>query len=112
MRCDASSWLCGGHVSVAITLPTTATPSPSSSFICKATGSCCTSQRLVLLLLIVVYSFDTSRPWYNPVKGRQLRCKKLNRQNTSSHIEGEILSERWGNAPVVLCGDFNSTPQV
>lgn len=23
----------------------------------------------------------------------------------------QILSERWGNAPVVLCGDFNSTPQ-
>ncbi|KAB2621229.1 hypothetical protein D8674_040866 [Pyrus ussuriensis x Pyrus communis] len=24
----------------------------------------------------------------------------------------KILSERWGNAPVVLCGGFNSTPQV
>ncbi|BBH04092.1 DNAse I-like superfamily protein [Prunus dulcis] len=23
----------------------------------------------------------------------------------------QILSERWGNAPIVLCGDFNSTPQ-
>ncbi|XP_050377086.1 carbon catabolite repressor protein 4 homolog 3 [Argentina anserina] len=25
--------------------------------------------------------------------------------------KAQILSERWGNAPVVLCGDFNSTPE-
>jgi len=24
----------------------------------------------------------------------------------------QYLSEKWGNTPVVLAGDFNSTPQV
>lgn len=43
---------------------------------------------------------------YNPnlgdVKLGQIRCLLTRTQ---------ILSERWGNIPVVLAGDFNSTPQ-
>ncbi|KAM1323030.1 hypothetical protein PS2_015507 [Malus domestica] len=82
MRCDASSWLCGGHVSVATTLPTTATASRSSSFICKDTGSCCTTAPKDLSSSSSSSSTrSTLRPWYNPVKGRQLRCKKLNQES-------------------------------
>ncbi|RDX80567.1 Carbon catabolite repressor protein 4-like 3 [Mucuna pruriens] len=44
---------------------------------------------------------------YNPNKGEvklgQIRFLSSRAQN---------LSEKWGNAPVVLAGDFNSTPQV
>jgi len=26
--------------------------------------------------------------------------------------KAQSLSEKWGNAPVILAGDFNSTPEV
>ncbi|KAM2487622.1 hypothetical protein ACFX1W_039525 [Malus domestica] len=65
MRCDASSWLCGGHVSVATTAPTATTASASSSFLCKTTVSCCTAApKGSSSSSSSSTGYETSRPWY------------------------------------------------
>ncbi|XP_004301074.1 PREDICTED: carbon catabolite repressor protein 4 homolog 3 isoform X2 [Fragaria vesca subsp. vesca] len=43
---------------------------------------------------------------YSPSRG-EIKLGQIRFLLSRAHI----LSERWGNAPVVLCGDFNSTPQ-
>lgn len=44
---------------------------------------------------------------YNPNRGDV----KLGQVRLLSS-KAEILSKKWGNIPIVLAGDFNSTPQV
>ncbi|KAL6281561.1 hypothetical protein ACE6H2_018442 [Prunus campanulata] len=68
MRCDASSWLCGRHVSVTTAAPTRSATGPSSFFLCtKPTVFCCTDASKDSSSTCS----DTARPWYNPLKRRQ-----------------------------------------